>query len=134
MKKIYKILGIITLLVCTNCTKNNGDIGDFFGLWRLESLTKGDSTLLRNENLYIGFQSSVITLRIVDEETNLCTEAYGSFIIEDNDSININVRNGNINNYKAFMFDTNPFETKFSINNKELILTLGDKIWSFKKH
>ncbi len=118
----------------TGCTKNNGDIGDIFGLWRLVNLSEGNSVLLNDENMFIGFQSNVVTLRIVDVETNICSESYGNFIIDKNDSINVKISYGNVNDYKEFMIDTNPFKAHITIDKKELILKSGIKTWQFVKH
>lgn len=44
MKRIQQYLSLlllatITSLVSTSCTHNNGDIGDWFGSWRIESIS-----------------------------------------------------------------------------------------------
>ncbi len=134
MKVALKILGILIVLCLTNCTKNNGDIGNTYGLWRLVSLCEGDSVLLEDENMYMGFQSNVVTLRIVDTETNICSESYGNFTIDESDSIIIKISYGSINDYKEFEFDTNPFKAHIFVDKKELVLKSGNKTWQFEKH
>ena len=42
MKKTLYAIIIIIAATLSSCTRNNGDIGDLFGTWRLESLKVGD--------------------------------------------------------------------------------------------
>lgn len=51
MKVVYYILIVTILAVASGCTRNNGDIGDYFGEWRLVSMTAdGKDVTLYGEN------------------------------------------------------------------------------------
>lgn len=62
------LLTVILLSVC-GCTRNNGDIGDFFGTWRLEELTAdGVPTELTNQEHLVytwAFQSHIIYIQTI---------------------------------------------------------------------
>lgn len=57
--------GIFIMLICS-CTKNNGDIGFWFGQWKVESIY-ADSVQVSDYsgNLFISFQSSIVNETIV---------------------------------------------------------------------
>lgn len=64
------ILTIISLLILsTGCTRNNGDIGELFGRWRMESLqADGEEVELYDaENLLYtwSFQSSLMFITVI---------------------------------------------------------------------
>lgn len=74
-------------LLLSGCTRNNGDIGDLFGTWRIENLTQNGDEL----DLYSGltrvytwaFQSHII--RIQDIRDNMDHgNYYGTWVREDN--------------------------------------------------
>ncbi|MDE6078923.1 MAG: lipocalin-like domain-containing protein [Duncaniella sp.] len=58
---------IISLLLGTGCTHNDGDIGDLFGWWTLDSLTAdGTPTPLTDDEVLLctwAFQTSVIQIQ-----------------------------------------------------------------------
>ena len=68
MKLKISIL-ILFLTILTGCTRNNGDIGDLFGRWRVESLTiDGEAvSLYDDENLLYtwSFQSSLMFITVI---------------------------------------------------------------------
>lgn len=66
MRKIYLAFMPMLMLVLNSCTSNNGDIGDLFGMWRVENievhgqdvdLTQGGVLLYT-----IGFQNSTMVI------------------------------------------------------------------------
>ncbi len=60
---------IISLLFLIGCTRNDGDIGDLFGRWRLESLTvDGIQEELYDEETLLyswSFQSSLLFIQVI---------------------------------------------------------------------
>ncbi|MBD5225270.1 MAG: lipocalin family protein [Bacteroidales bacterium] len=51
------------LAVLTSCTRNNGDIGPWFGTWHLESImVDGNPEVEYENNIFWAFQSEVIFL------------------------------------------------------------------------
>lgn len=52
--------------MCTGCTHNNGDIGPWFGTWKLNAITIDgdlDQAYAANSNMVWKFQSSVIEMQ-----------------------------------------------------------------------
>lgn len=84
-----KIIGtLLVMLVCVmagSCTRNDGDIGDFFGIWRVTSLTIDDEPVEEyGGTLYFMFQSSVYGQKIMDEEKQWDDNVYASWRQEGN--------------------------------------------------
>lgn len=67
MKKLILILSAV-LTLCA-CRVNNGDIGDFFGSWLVESLTVDGVTPedFDNESSYWEFQNNIIKVTYVSD-------------------------------------------------------------------
>ncbi|MBO5455749.1 MAG: lipocalin-like domain-containing protein [Muribaculaceae bacterium] len=88
MTRKYSLLLILIIgLLQLGCTRNNGDIGDLFGTWRLDTLTEDGKEL----DLYGGmtkvytwaFQSHII--RVQDIRNNMDhSNCYGTWIREEN--------------------------------------------------
>ncbi len=116
------------------CTKNDGDVGGTYGLWRLSSLKEEDKITLSNVDMYISFQSNVSSLRILNKGANQAEECFGIFHLDNKDSITINFTHGNIDIYKKFKFISNPIVCHINIKDNDLILTQQSKRWEFKKH
>ena len=74
MKKAIYIIGVICcFLAFTGCTHNNGDIGPWFGQWKVERIDKdGEADPDSEGNCMLRFQSSVVTAVLVtyDSGTN----------------------------------------------------------------
>lgn len=73
MKKKILYTFFITLIavVTSSCTRNNGDIGELFGQWKVTSITAdGKKVSDYNGVMYFAFQSSVYCQKIVNEETH----------------------------------------------------------------
>lgn len=69
MKKIYHIsLMMIVAVIVMSCTHNNGDIGEYFGTWKLESMTvNGEHDGEYGGDIFWKFQSSVFCMEQVNE-------------------------------------------------------------------
>ncbi len=64
MKTLRIIMAIIALGLCA-CTHNNGDIGPWFGQWKLEALeADGEPVAEYGGNIFWAFQSDVL---LIDE-------------------------------------------------------------------
>lgn len=68
-QRIYKIFTLALLAAATlSCTHNNGDIGVWFGLWRVEQLTvNGHNDRDYAGNIYFGFQSTTVEQKLVHD-------------------------------------------------------------------
>lgn len=73
ISKRYKLYSVLCLiLVCVmplmSCTRNNGDIGEYFGTWKLEKMTIDGAIDTEYEgNMFWKFQSTVFCMQMVDE-------------------------------------------------------------------
>lgn len=79
MIRFFILLSVLLSTVISGCTHNNGDIGEWFGTWKVTEITI-DST---NDSTYTGnmfwlFQSSVICMRTMDENHGY-TDHWGSW-------------------------------------------------------
>lgn len=69
MKKIYHIMAILIVAVTfVSCTHNNGDIGEYFGTWKLETISvDGNTDSAYGGDIFWKFQTSVICMERVTE-------------------------------------------------------------------
>lgn len=88
-KQLIKILGIaLALFISVGCTRNNGDIGPLWGLWRVTSMTiDGEVNTQYDGCLYFAFQSSVFSMMTVNEETHEQKSSYASWHYQGDDII-----------------------------------------------
>lgn len=81
MRTLIKSLFItlLSILPLNGCMQNNGDIGDFFGTWKITSITvDGEPAAGYDGNIFIQFQTTVV--RIVESKShNDYTECFGSW-------------------------------------------------------
>ena len=72
MKKlIYTLFALVALLPLAGCTHNNGDIGPWFGQWRVENITvNGEKDAEYKGNLFFAFQSSVLRISTTNTQTH----------------------------------------------------------------
>lgn len=79
------LIGAASCFTLTGCMQHNGNIGDWFGTWKLESLTiDGSEDPTYEENLFFQFQTDIV--RIVEvsiHEPATRTECFGRW--EEND-------------------------------------------------
>lgn len=87
--QFYKILFfLLCVMLNVSCTKHNGDIGPLFGLWKVTAINVDDVTDEDYDGcMYFAFQSSVISMTIVNEETHESKITYASWKYEGEDLI-----------------------------------------------
>lgn len=80
MKPIFsKSWVLILLFMLSGCTQNNGNIGPYFGLWKLSELTiNGEADPAYHDNIVWKFQSAAISMiRILDHHES--SDCYGTW-------------------------------------------------------
>lgn len=79
----YIMLALLAMLLCA-CTRNDGDIGRFFGQWKLVGITRGgvDDTSYKG-NMYWSFQNSTIEMKEVTED-HVSYQTFGNWHEADN--------------------------------------------------
>ncbi|MBQ3605519.1 MAG: lipocalin-like domain-containing protein [Muribaculaceae bacterium] len=88
MRQISHIIAIIIIALSFNaCTHNNGDIGDTFGTWKLQSITiDGETDANYQSNVLWKFQASIVSMVRVDDTTHNHFESWGTWEYADNDT------------------------------------------------
>lgn len=79
---IYITILFALLTSSTGCTRNNGDIGEWFGIWRVDSIeTDGQAASdYAPPYMYWKFQSGVIQMLFVNDESEHTADfCYGSW-------------------------------------------------------
>ncbi len=81
MKRYLYILLIAIVGSISSCTHNNGDIGDWFGTWILESIyiDNGEIPSGYQGNIIFKFQSDIISICRVDDENHSSENFYGTW-------------------------------------------------------
>jgi hypothetical protein len=83
--KYILLPALLTLSILTSCTHNNGDIGIWFGSWKVESITvDGTNVADYKGNIFFMFQSNVFNMREVDETLHERIDEFANW--EDNDA------------------------------------------------
>lgn len=69
MRKIYHILTILVVsIIIASCTHNNGDVGEYFGTWKLENISvNGENDAAYVGDIFWKFQSSVFCMEQVND-------------------------------------------------------------------
>ena len=129
----YLLSSLLLLFCLTGCMQNNGHIGDLFGLWNLKEIRQDDNIAHMHNTHFIAFQSSVVSLRVVDPETFVAREAYGSYKKE-RDSIHLHITDGDTNLYKDFGFESSDISFGLTLSKKRLELEREGKQWTFILH
>lgn len=71
------------LVLMSGCTRNNGDIGELFGQWRVTSIAvDGEEVQDYDGTLYFAFQSSVYCQKKVNEFTHESDGRYAAWRYE----------------------------------------------------
>ncbi|MBQ4344614.1 MAG: lipocalin-like domain-containing protein [Muribaculaceae bacterium] len=85
MKTIKIIFCLLVIfIILPSCTRNDGNIGDYFGRWKLEKITlDGDVRVYKYNNIFWSFQSSIIEMDEVNELYHSKISHYGSWFVED---------------------------------------------------
>lgn len=87
-RAIKIFLTTVILIVTMSCTRNNGDIGPLFGIWRMTSVTKGGEEVKSYKgNVYFMFQSTVHMQKYVYEDTYEYAEIFAAWRYEGENSI-----------------------------------------------
>lgn len=88
MKTLTRIITIFLLALSLNaCTHNNGDIGDLFGTWKLQSITiNNESDTAYQCNVLWKFQSSIISMVKADDTTHTKAESWGTWSYANDDT------------------------------------------------
>ena len=76
---------MVMVALTPGCTRNNGDIGDWFGTWRLEEITvdgEDDPDYPRPAMIW-KFQGPIIQLLLPDDATHQCQAGTGSWHTDD---------------------------------------------------
>lgn len=81
----YLIILVAAILTLPGCTQNDGDIGPWFGTWRLEQiLVDGADDEAYNHDIIWKFQSDVISMVVVDDATHTAASTWGTWSEADN--------------------------------------------------
>lgn len=80
MKGLKILIFALIVFVGQSCTRNDGDIGPIWGMWRVSSMEiNGAEVEDYSGTLYFCFQSSVHVQKYINEETHGKTEGYASW-------------------------------------------------------
>lgn len=72
-------IALLLVIVATACTHNDGDIGPWFGLWRVERLTvDGKNDRDYTGNLFFAFQNTTVEQKMVHEDHTV-TKMFGEW-------------------------------------------------------
>lgn len=80
----HSILTIAALIVATalltcSCTRNNSDIGPYFGTWALVEASGAYSVPGSDREVFLQFQSHTVCLRIVFTQTHSYDAVFGNW-------------------------------------------------------
>lgn len=74
------LFSALLFMALSGCTKNNGDIGLWFGLWHLDSIEiDGEPDATYDGHYYFLFQGKVFCIRWVDELQHEYFESYAQW-------------------------------------------------------
>lgn len=84
MQYIRLVVALVAGAIVTGCTQNNGNIGDWFGEWHLESITVNDV----DDDAYTGdvlwkFQNDIVEMVVVNAVGHSHSEHYGTWSSDD---------------------------------------------------
>lgn len=81
------IISLFSAILLSGCMHNNGDIGDYFGTWKVTLISvDGDVDGDYSANIFFQFQSDVV--RIVENRSNYeITEYFGTWVDNGNNII-----------------------------------------------
>ena len=96
-KAYWAIAVLIMVLFSVACTHNNGDIGPWFGTWRVESITINGEPApgYDTPSVIWKFQSNITLLQFPDLETHKSMDLYGSWQ-QDGDKLKVDFDHENI--------------------------------------
>lgn len=81
MRRLFSILPVITIAVLSvGCTHNNGDIGDWFGTWRLEAIAVDGAPDAGYEcDVLWKFQNNIIEMVRVNDVDHSYDQRFGTW-------------------------------------------------------
>ena len=81
------IVLLIIALTFNACTHNNGDIGELFGTWKLQSITiEGEIDSSYDNNVLWKFQSSIMSMIRANDSTHNRLETWGTWSYANDDT------------------------------------------------
>ncbi len=91
MNRALKLLLLIAIAFAPlSCTRNCGNIGDWFGIWKLESITvNGESDPYYHGNVFWRFQTNMILMTYTYETNYDASGSYGTWT-ENNNILELN--------------------------------------------
>ncbi|MDE7387140.1 MAG: lipocalin-like domain-containing protein [Muribaculaceae bacterium] len=122
MKRLRDIFMVLTLALVAmtlgGCTHNNGDIGPWFGAWRVESITVDGEPRADYAPPYLiwKFQGNVTLIQVPDDEVHVSRDMYGTWQ-QDGDRLTVTF------GYHNIWYD--PAVTLFPAHTTFEILKLG---------
>lgn len=88
MKTIYLFTVAVVLCLLSSCTRNNGDIGELFGLWRVTSIEiNGEELDNYGGTMYFAFQTTVFCQKTVIESTHEYEDRFATWKYEGKDIV-----------------------------------------------
>lgn len=80
MKSILYTIAFFALTLFSSCTHNNGDIGELFGTWKLQSITINNEidTTYQND-IFWKYQASVTSMIKVNDDTHDFSDVWGTW-------------------------------------------------------
>ncbi|MBR5101547.1 MAG: lipocalin-like domain-containing protein [Muribaculaceae bacterium] len=90
MKRFISITTVLitTLWLTTSCTHNNGDIGIWFGTWKITSIERnGETVSSYRGNMFFLFQTTMFEMREAEHD-HFVNETFGQWS-EENDILTI---------------------------------------------
>lgn len=99
MKHLLHILLLAMTCSFASCTHNNGDIGDWFGTWKLEKIEVDGSPAEYDGNIIWKFQSDIVWMGVVDDVMHTATNSFGTWTcIDDILTLNFTYSDNNFPN------------------------------------
>lgn len=76
---LYMLCVMTAVLMGESCSRNNGDIGVWFGLWKVESIeVDGEPAADYDGNVFFQFQGKVFNMRKITEH-HVYTDCFGNW-------------------------------------------------------
>lgn len=94
LKYIYWISLVCIVVATAGCTRNNGDIGDLFGTWRMTDMTVDGSPATGLQGAYFwSFQNDIINFKRIDDPVAHRTESRWGKFTDSDGYLYLNLRN-----------------------------------------
>ena len=102
-KLAVALVSVMVMTGISSCTRNNGDIGPWFGTWKLTEITvDGTSDAGYEGNIFWKFQNDVFEMvRVNQDDVESYADTHYATWNEDNGYLFVNFRNSDDNNPAA---------------------------------